>query len=278
MIGSVYTGVICYADDIFLLSTTAYGMQQMINMAYEYGKEWKITFNPNPGKSDIVCFNAPRNEFVPRFYLGNDEIKMTTRLTHLGFLWDSKCKTLLLSHAQSKVDNFVTQCNHFINRGLQKAHPKTIATVIKVQLFPLLYGMELGSFTDTQLATWKSTINASIKSIYRCSKHCSNKLLECVGISNLIEYLDFRRSILEYLIFNNPYTQSILSHRMENGMNNLCTSLDAMFGNTRNPIPYKQGENGITDSLQTLIEDWNDFQSQKQFRDILHYKLPHREV
>ena len=86
-----------------------------------------------------------------------------------------------------------------------------------------------------------------------------------------------RRSTLR----SNPFTdaqKSILFHRLKNGMNNLCTSPDAMLRNTRKLTSYKQGENGITDSLQTLIEDWNDFQSQKQFRDILHYKLPHREV
>ena len=273
MIGRIFTGVVCYADDIFLLSRTARGMQDMINMVYEYGKKWKIKFNPNPGKSDIICFNAPKNASFQRFFLGNDEIKMTTRLTHLGFLWDSSCKTLLLSHAQAKVNNFAKQCYHLINRGLQMAHPNTIATVIKVQLFPLLYGVELGSFTATQVSTWNSTINASIKAIYKCSKKCSNKLLTCVGISTLTEYLDFKRSILENLIFNNPYSQMILFHRMKHSTN-LCSSYRAMFGRKRKSPPYTPGENGVIDSLQTLIADWGNYRSHKQFRDILHNKIP----
>ena len=279
MIGNVYTGVVCYADDIFLLSRTAHGMQQMINFAYEYGKKWKITFNPNPGKSDIICFNAPKNGSHPRFFLGEDEIKMTTKLTHLGFLWDTEVKTLLSSHAQKKVNNFVSQSNHFIARGLQKAHPSTIAYIIKAQLLPLLYGMELGVFSDRQMNTWQAQINTALKGLFRCSRHCSNTLFACVGISKLNEYLDFKRSILENLISSNPYTQSILFYRMKNNTNNVCTAdIPAILGSPRKMKPYPGGEEGVIDTLKTLIIDWNNSQARKQFRDILHSHLPNQEL
>lgn len=199
---------------------------------------------------------------------------MTSKLTHLGFIWDSSCKTLLLSHAQAKVDNFVAQSKHFIARGIGKTHPNTIATIIKAQLFPLLYGMELGIFSKFQLATWQAAIQSAIKKMYRCSPHCLNKLFDSVGISSLVDYLDFRRSILENLIYNNPYTQSILFYQMENVSNTLCTSMEAMRGEKRYMVPYSPGEDGITDTLKTLIANWNSFQAQKQFRDILHGKIP----
>jgi hypothetical protein len=65
---------------------------------------------------------------------------------------------------------------------------------------------------------------------------------------------------------------------MRNATNNICTSDDAMFGIKRKMSKYIPGENGITDSLQTLLANWSEFKSQKQFRDILHYKLPDREI
>ena len=137
--------------------------------------------------------------------------------------------------------------------------------------------MELGSFTNTQISTWKSTINASIKAIYKCGRTCSNKLLKCVSISNLTEYLDFKRSILENLMFSNPYTQLILFHRMENATNNLCSSYRAMLGRKRKTPPYNPSDgmgDDTIDSLQALIKDWGNYSSHKQFRDILHEKLP----
>ena len=269
-IGRLFTGVVAYADDIFLLSKTFYGMQAMINMAFEYGKKWKLQFNPDPGKSDIICFNAPPNESHSKFYLGNAEIKMTTRLTHLGFLWDTVDKILLSSHAQSKINKFVAMGFLFINRGLQKAHPNTISTVIKVQLFPLLYGMEIGCYSVKQITIWQRAINSTIKAIYRSSKYCSNKLIKCVGISSLAEYLEFRRSTLENMIFFTPYTQSILFYRIKKGTNGICTSSKAMFGEKQRQDPYISGVNGCIDSLLTLIDDWKDFRSQKQFRELLH--------
>ena len=210
---------------------------------------------------------------MPRFFLGNAEIHLTTQLTHLGFLWDTLDKTLLQSHGQTRVNKFIAQAYCFINRGIQKSHPNTIATIIKVQLFPLLYGMEIGSFSKMQLDSWSRMINSSIKGLFRCSKYCSNKLLECFEIPNLFQYLDFRRSILENMIFSTPYTQSILCERIIANSNSLCKSGEAMNGIKRRKKPILPGENGIIDSIRFLVSDWNNFQSQKQFRDILHYYM-----
>ena len=272
LIGEVFTGVVSYADDIFLLSKSPSGMQSMIDMAFDFGVKWKIKFNPDPGKSDIICFNSGSLK-LPRFFLGSDEIFLTTQLTHLGFLWDTVDKTLLLSHGQARVKKFIAQCYNFVNRGIQKCHPHTIATVIKVQLFPLLYGMEIGCYSDSQLAIWNRMLNSSIKGLFRCSKYCSNLLLECLDLSNLIEYLDFKRSILEHMIFSNPYTRSILSVRLITKSNSLCTSSEAMLGVKRRKALVLSGENGFIDSLRSLIFDWNNFQSQKQFRDLLHFMV-----
>ena len=99
---------------------------------------------------------------------------------------------------------------------------------------PLLYGMELGVFSDRQINTWQAQINTALKGLFRCSRHCSNMLFACVGIAKLDEYLDFKRSILENLISSNPYTQSILFSRMKNNMNIVCTAdISAMLGSPR---------------------------------------------
>lgn len=273
-IGDTFTGVISYADDIFILSQSPLGLQCLITMVYDYGVKWKLKFNPAPGKSDIICFNAPLEN--PKFFLGPDEICLTNSLTHLGFLWSSKDKTLLYSHGQSKINNFVAQCNHLINRGLQKMHPKTIAHIVKVQIFLLLYGIEIGVFGLTQMSIWQRKIIIAIKSIFRCSKFCSNALLDCFNIMTLTEFINFRRSTLEFMIYNNPYTQSILKNRCENGKNNLCSDPKAMQGTKRKKKPYVSGTNGLVDSLVSLIDNWSNYSSQKQFRDLLHYKCSGR--
>ena len=139
--------------------------------------------------------------------------------------------------------------------------------------------MELGVFSDRQMNTWQAQINTALKGLFRCSRHCSNTLFACVGISKLNEYLDFKRSILENLISSNPYTQSILFYRMKNNTNNVCTAdIPAILGSPRKMKPYPGGEEGVIDTLKTLIIDWNNSQARKQFRDILHSHLPNQEL
>ena len=122
-----------------------------------YGLKWKLFFNPSGGKSDIICFNMASTFTPPKFYLGSDEIILTTKFTHLGFIWNSTDRVFLTSHAQSRINSFIGQAYSLINRGLSKFHPSTIAQILKSKLFPLLYGLEVGTFSVTQLK-------------FRCSK------------------------------------------------------------------------------------------------------------
>ena len=45
-VGNMFAGCLMYADDIVLLSYTWYGLQELINSCYSYGKVWNIRFNP----------------------------------------------------------------------------------------------------------------------------------------------------------------------------------------------------------------------------------------
>ena len=270
-IKSTFTGAVVYADDILLLSATPHGMQELISICYHYGLKWKITFNPNPEKSDIICFNGKfSGDDPPRFYLGNSEIKMTTSFTHLGFIWDSTDTTLLLSHAENRIMSFVQQGYNLINRGIRRSHPRSIATVIKVQLFPLLYGIELGSFSRYQVSIWQTKINAIVKSLFSCSKYCSNVLFRTFDIMSLQDFWTFKNSVMCHQICSNDYTNSILSYRVLNHENTVCKSFLAMTGVKIKP-EVNQDADGLIDSLRGLVNTWIDKQSQHQFRDILHY-------
>ena len=196
---------------------------------------------------------------------------MTTSFTHLGFLWDTTDRYLLLSHTENRINSFIQQGYNLINRGIRRSHPRSIATVIKVQLFPLLYGIELGSFPQSKVSQWKRKIQAILKSLFSCSKFCSNELFTAFDIPTLEDFWTFKNSILCHLVSNNKYTNSILSHRLSLGMNTICKSLPAMTGIKFKPIQYEEGTNGIIDSLRHIAYyRWCEFDSQKQFRDILH--------
>ena len=44
-IGSQYVGSILYADDITLLSGLCRGLQRMLDICADFGREWDICFN-----------------------------------------------------------------------------------------------------------------------------------------------------------------------------------------------------------------------------------------
>jgi len=56
-IGQLFVGCAVYADDIALLSALCYGLQRLINICDQYGKQWDILFNHT--KSQLITFGGP---------------------------------------------------------------------------------------------------------------------------------------------------------------------------------------------------------------------------
>ena len=51
-----FTGCIMYADDIMLLACFCFGLQQLVDICEQYGKQWDIIFNPR--KTQCVTFGG----------------------------------------------------------------------------------------------------------------------------------------------------------------------------------------------------------------------------
>jgi len=61
-IGNLFVGCILYADNIVLLSSSCNGLQSIIDICGDYGKQFDIGFNPL--KSQTACFvNNPPSHF-----------------------------------------------------------------------------------------------------------------------------------------------------------------------------------------------------------------------
>ena len=56
-IGRDFVGVLGYADDLFLLSPTLDGLQDMLKVCEQYAKQYNLAFstNENPNKSKTKC-------------------------------------------------------------------------------------------------------------------------------------------------------------------------------------------------------------------------------
>ena len=76
-------------DDLFLISPSRQGLQNMLNLASKYVAEHNITFstNPDPSKSKTkgIVFSRKKLSFEPKLLLLNgDELPWVNQAKYLG--------------------------------------------------------------------------------------------------------------------------------------------------------------------------------------------------
>src|SRR5690349_20674722 len=80
--GGEKVSALLYADDIVLMTTDRYKLQQMLDVVANYAKKWR--FELNPKKSEVVVFGV---KYPPRYIvwrLGDNNIKQVTQYKYLG--------------------------------------------------------------------------------------------------------------------------------------------------------------------------------------------------
>ena len=90
---------IAYADDINLFSTTATGLEKLLDTCDTYAKKWRIKFNPT--KTKCTQIGKPEPKTPPEWTLDGEKIKLSDETTILGvnFTTDLKAK----SHIKSRI-------------------------------------------------------------------------------------------------------------------------------------------------------------------------------
>ncbi len=58
IIGHIFAGALCFADDMKLLSPTKNGLQKMIDICKEFGIEFDVNYNVK--KTVAICFSRSK--------------------------------------------------------------------------------------------------------------------------------------------------------------------------------------------------------------------------
>ena len=74
--------VFCYADDIFLASTTVTGLQRLINCAVNYISNHGLRFNP--GKTQCIIYGKNPFNLQPSWHIDTCELQIAENLEYLG--------------------------------------------------------------------------------------------------------------------------------------------------------------------------------------------------
>ena len=119
-----------YADDIFLLSPTLDGLQDMIDTCHDFAVKHNLTFStdPVPRKCKTKCLAFLKNHrSLRKLKLGNNELPWVDTAKHLG----NKITTLKDGMTQDifeKRASYISR-NNELQQEFNFAHPKTLVKV-----------------------------------------------------------------------------------------------------------------------------------------------------
>ena len=86
-----FVGALSYADDITLLSPSLKGLQYMVNICEEYGKEFHVTFNDK--KTTGMVFGTS-NANCKAIQVNGNNVDWVSNAKHLGNVVDDKLSDL----------------------------------------------------------------------------------------------------------------------------------------------------------------------------------------
>ena len=148
------------------------GLQKLINICVEFGKDNNLMFNHSKtqfiisGKSDLTF---PLLQLDGKFLLPQDHLK------HLGFMWKLRRSSLQLTQHEYRLSEMWAVTTSLISAGVRKLHPHQIVQLFKSLVIPkLLYGVELMDLSETSRINLNRQARSAMKSMFNISKHSKN--------------------------------------------------------------------------------------------------------
>ena len=176
--------VFCYADDLLLASTTATGLQTLINIAVNQVSERGLSFNP----TKTVCMSYGKHTFVkePIWKINEKMLKNNNNLKYLG---TELGRTAGNVHTLNRI-KCANRAFYFL-RG-SGLHSECMSTSLVAHVYStsvrssLLYGRHTVKLSQSDLALLNKTQANHIRSALGLRTYCHIKpVLQALGI-NLI--------------------------------------------------------------------------------------------
>jgi len=141
-IGDIIVTCPAFADDITLLAMSKYGLQSLMDVAYNYSKKWNYMYNVE--KCAVVIFGKDKSP-LKLIKLGNTEIKVSNSEPHLGIILTCDKKEV-----NKVIKKRVDQCKQMclVNMGLGSIsvpiNPAISSKVYYQAIIPkVTYGLEV---------------------------------------------------------------------------------------------------------------------------------------
>ena len=143
-----------FADDLVLLSPTAQGLQQSLDLLEHYCQTWALTINPKKTKTMIFQKRSKSQDVLPKFSIGRHKVEYCTHYTYLGIKISS---TGHFNEAVHELREKARRAFYAIKKNIQTEIPIQIwLKLIECVIEPIaLYGSEVwGPLTKQDFPQW----------------------------------------------------------------------------------------------------------------------------
>ncbi|XP_062588222.1 uncharacterized protein LOC134249878 [Saccostrea cucullata] len=154
-----------YADDMVLLSPTAEGLQEKLDILSKYCKDWCLKVNTK--KTKIIVFNSSGKHVKIPFHLDNNNIECVKQYKYLGLTVNASGT---LSNAKNDCCNKAKKAYFKLQKDFLTFNPsiRTALNVFDHTIKPIiLYGSELwilleavNDFISNETRHWKARLGA----------------------------------------------------------------------------------------------------------------------
>ena len=205
-----FTGVVMYADDILLLTTSLKELQEALNICEKYGIQQEIKFNPEKTQFIVFGEKLKASDQKPRMY--NQEIKCVEKIRYLGVILNrnNNNKDQVESRIKTAFRSFYTL------RNLQSENTY-LTTKIKIHLYEvfvrptLTYGFENYVLTKEQIKKMQTTEATMIKKMLNLKKTSrTTNLLNALGLEKMENKLIKGKLSFIKRLLNNNLTLGVL--------------------------------------------------------------------
>ena len=225
-IGSMFYGIVGYADDMLLLAASLGGLQKMLKLCEDFGHEFDLKYNPT--KSKLIVFNPDKGPIdICDVFLNGLPIPRVTWLEYLGNIIrdnlsdcdDVKCKvedlnarTNSLVHTFGCADRLV-KCKLFASKC---AHA---------------YGSETWDMTNSVCNMyWKASAQA-LRRILGLPPSCPSIIVETVanGVNGrFVVYKKVVGIVTSFEKSDNPYVKFVYENAVRDARSIISRNMSAI--------------------------------------------------
>ena len=204
-IHGVFVGAFIYADDIFLLSCSRTGLQEMVNLCNNFVVRLNLKFGTNsiPSKSKTKCiiFNKKKNNnvHVKKILLDGNELPWVSEVKHLGHtLQENNSMSLDIS---SKRGYFIGKVNSLIQE-FHYAAPEVLLRLVQAYACNV-YGSNTWDLFSSDCQRLFRSFNVAVRTIFNLPRTTHRYIVESLIDSShlyvqlLSRYVTFSKSLLE---------------------------------------------------------------------------------